>query len=77
MARAKAKSNGAFEQARSSGSRRIRHDGRKRVLFVSIEEWEVEVKNVGALTEFLTRSPLRASGLEVKRLKDRFRSPDL
>jgi len=47
------------------------------VVVVSADEWERKTKRVGTLAEFFASSPLRGSGLKVKRSKDKLRSSDL
>ena len=44
---------------------------------VSAEEWKRKTKRVGNLAEFFASSPLRGSGLRVKRSKDGPRKVDL
>lgn len=55
----------------------IIRNGRKAVVVVSAEEWERKTKRMGTLAGFFANSPLRASGLKVKRSKDKLRSADL
>jgi PHD/YefM family antitoxin component YafN of YafNO toxin-antitoxin module len=59
------------------GPQKITRNGRKAVVVVSAEEWERKTKRMGTLAEFFAGSPLRASGLKVKRSKDKLRSADL
>ena len=59
------------------GPQNIIRNGRKAVVVVSAEEWERKTKRMGTLAEFFANSPLRASGLKVKRSKDKLRSADL
>jgi prevent-host-death family protein len=77
VAEAKAKLSEVIEQAAASGPQTITRNGRKAAVVVSAEEWERKTKRVGNLAEFFGSSPLRGSGLKVKRPKDRLRSPDL
>ena len=77
VAEAKAKLSEVIEQAAASGPQTITRNGRKSAVVVSAEEWERNTKRVGNLAEFFGSSPLRGSGLKVKRSKDRLRSPDL
>ena len=46
-------------------------------MIVAAEEWERKTKRIGNLTEFFAVSPLRASKLNAKRLKDRPRKVEL
>jgi prevent-host-death family protein len=77
VAEAKAKLSEVIEQATASGPQTITRNGRKAAVVVSAEEWERKTKRVGNLAEFFGSSPLRGSGLKVKRSKDRLRSSDL
>jgi len=71
LAEAKAKFSLVVEQARSQGPQTITRHGRSAVVLVAAEEWERKTKRAGNLAEFFANSPLRASGLKVKRAKDR------
>jgi prevent-host-death family protein len=77
VAQAKAKLSEVIAQAKASGPQTITRNGRKAVVVVSAEEWELKTKRVGSLAEFFASSPLRDSGLEVRRSKDKLRSSDL
>jgi len=41
------------------------------VVVVAAEEWERKTRRTGNLAEFFAASPLRQSGLKIKRSKDR------
>jgi prevent-host-death family protein len=77
VAEAKAKLSEVIEQAQSNGPQSITRNGRKAVVVVSAEEWERKTKRVGTLAEFFGSSPLRGSGLKVRRSRDKLRSRDL
>ncbi|HKZ73860.1 MAG TPA: type II toxin-antitoxin system Phd/YefM family antitoxin [Steroidobacteraceae bacterium] len=77
MAEAKAKLSKVIEQAQAHGPQTITRNGRKAVVVVSADEWERKTKRTGTLADFFAASPLRGSGLKVKRSKDRLRSTDL
>lgn len=77
VAEAKAKLSEVIEQAQAHGPQTITRNGRKAVVVVSADEWERKTKRTGTLAEFFAASPLRGSGLKVKRSKDRLRSTDL
>lgn len=77
VAEAKAKLSEVIDQAKSIGPQTITRNGRKAVVVVSAEEWELKTKRVGSLAEFFASSPLRDSGLRVKRSKDKLRSSGL
>jgi prevent-host-death family protein len=77
VADAKAKLSEVIELAQSQGPQTITRNGRTAVVIVDAEEWERKTKRVGNLAEFFAASPLRASRLNAKRLKDRARKLDL
>lgn len=77
VAEAKAKLSQVIEKAQSDGPQTITRNGRKAVVVVSADEWERKTKRKGTLAEFLLSSPLRGSGIEVKRLKGNLRKVDL
>jgi prevent-host-death family protein len=77
VAEAKAKLSEVIERAQSAGPQTITRNGRRAVVVVAAEEWERKTKRIGNLAEFFAASPLRGSGLEVKRIKDRARKVDL
>ena len=77
VAEAKAKLSEVIDQAKSSGPQTITRNGRKAVVVVAAEEWELKTKRVGSLAEFFANSPLRDSGLRAKRSKDKLRSSGL
>jgi prevent-host-death family protein len=70
VAAAKAKFSEVIDRAQSSGPQVVTRSGRKSVVIVSAEEWERKTKRVGNLAEFFAKSPLRNSGVRVKRSKD-------
>ena len=70
VAEAKAKFSEVIDRAQSNGPQIVTRSGRKSVVVVSAEEWERKAKRVGNLAEFFASSPLRGSGLRVKRSKD-------
>ncbi len=77
VAEAKAKFSELVERAKAEGPQTITKNGRKAAVVVAAEEWERKTKRVGNLAEFLLASPLRGSGVEIKRLPTRIRKPDL
>jgi len=77
VAEAKAKLSEVIEKAQSQGPQLITRNGRRAAVLVSVEEWERKTKRVGSLADFFASSPLRGSGLKVKRSKDRLRSSGL
>lgn len=77
IAEAKAKFSEVVEQAQSRGPQIITRRGQEAVVIVSAEEWERKTKRKGNLAEFFAASPLRGSGLKIKRIKDRPRKVEL
>lgn len=77
VAEAKAKFSEVVERARSGGPQTITRNGRTTVVVVAADEWERKTRRVGNLAEFFAASPLRGSGVKVRRAKDRPRRPDL
>jgi prevent-host-death family protein len=77
VARAKAQLSRVIDRAISAGPQIITRRGRKAAVVVSAEEWERRTKRRGNLAEFFAASPLRGSGLEVRRTKDEPRKIDL
>ncbi len=71
MAEAKARFGEVVEQARSRRPQTVACHGRDAAVIVSAEEWERKTKRSGNLAEFFASSPLRESGLKLKRVKDR------
>ena len=77
VAEAKAKFSEIIERAMSEGPQTITRNGHTAAVVVGAEEWQRKTKRVGNLAEFFAASPLRGSGLKVRRLKGRFRKIDL
>jgi prevent-host-death family protein len=77
VAEAKAKLSEVIERAQKEGPQVITRNGRRAVVVVDAEEWERRTKRSGNLAEFFAASPLRGSGLKVRRPKDRMRPTDL
>jgi prevent-host-death family protein len=77
VAEAKAKFSEVVELARCGTPQTITRNRRTAVVVVSAEEWERKVRRKGSLAEFFAVSPLRASDLKVKRIKDNPRDLDL
>lgn len=70
VAEAKARFSEVIERAGKEGPQRITRNGRKAAVVVSEEEWERKTKRKGSLAEFFGASPLRNSGLKLKRRKE-------
>ena len=77
VAQAKARLSELIEEARSKGPQTITKHGHAAAIVVSVEEWERKTKRAGNLAEFFAASPLRDSGLEIRRKKDRSSKPEL
>jgi len=77
VAQAKAKLSEVLDQAETHGPQVITRNGRKTAVIVSADEWERRTRRAGSLAEFFAASPLRGSGLTLKRSKDRLRKTDL
>lgn len=77
VAEAKAKFSEVIERAMSEGPQTITRKGRTAVVLVGAEEWQRKTNRVGNLAEFFAASPLRGSGLKMRRLKDRARKINL
>jgi prevent-host-death family protein len=77
VAEAKARFSEIIEQAQSKGPQTITKHGRTAAVVVSAEEWERKSKRTGSLAEFFAASPLRDSGIAIKRRKDRPRKVGL
>jgi prevent-host-death family protein len=77
VAEAKAKFSEIIERAMSEGPQTITRNGNTAAVVVGAAEWERKTQRVGNLAEFFAESPLRESGLKVRRLKDRPRKTNL
>jgi prevent-host-death family protein len=77
VAQAKAKFSELINLAHSRGPQMVTRNGRRAAVIVAPEEWERKTRRSGSLAEFFANSPLRGSGLEVKRLRGEFRKVDL
>lgn len=77
VAEAKARLSEVIELATSQGPQLITRRGRNAVVVVAAEEWERKTRRKGNLAEFFAASPLRGSGLEIKRIPARMRKSEL
>jgi len=77
VAEAKAKFSEIIERAMSEGPQTITRHGRTAAVVVAAEEWQRKTARVGNLAEFFAASPLRGSGLRMRRLKERPRKISL
>ena len=71
VAEAKAKFSEIIQRAMSVGPQTITRKGRTAAVVVGAEEWQRKTKRVGNLAEFFAASPLRESGLNIRRIKHR------
>lgn len=77
VAQAKAHLSQVIEQALKEGPQTITRNGKDAVVVVSAEEWSARTKRKGNLAEFFAGSPLRNSGLVIKRDRETAREIDL
>lgn len=77
VAEAKAKFSELLEKANSEGPQKITKHGRTTAVVVAAEQWERKEDRKGNLAEFLASSPLRGSGLKIRRLPMRLRKVEL
>jgi prevent-host-death family protein len=77
VAEAKARFSELINKAKSQGPQRITKHGRTAAVVVAAEEWDKKKTRKGNLAEFLRSSPLRGSGLKLKRLPVRLRRIEL
>lgn len=77
VAQAKAKLSEVIENAHAHGPQTITRNGRRTAVVVDAEEWERRTQRSGSLADFFKASPLRGSGLKVRRSKDRLRPSSL
>ncbi len=70
VAQAKAKFSEMIDRAMSDGPQTITRNGRTTAVVVDAEEWQRKTKRVGNLAEFFAASPLRGSGLKIRRSKE-------
>jgi prevent-host-death family protein len=77
VAQAKAKFSEVIDKAESDGPQTITRNGRATAVIVGVKEWERKTRRRGTLAEFFAASPLRESGLQMKRVRGRFRKVEL
>ena len=77
VAEAKAKFSEVLNRATAEGPQTITRRGRTAAVVVDAEEWNRKTKRVGTLADFFAASPLRGSGLKVRRPRGRIRKIDL
>ena len=77
VADAKARFSEVLARARSDGPQTITRNGRDTAVVVSVEEWARRTAPKESLGDFFANSPLRGSGLDLERIRDRPRDIDL
>jgi prevent-host-death family protein len=77
VAEAKARFSELIDRVLAAGPQTITRNGKFAVVVVSAEEWKRKSRRKGNLAEFLARSPLRGSGLDVVRTLDKPRGTPL
>ena len=77
VAEAKAKFSELIDKAKSEGPQKITKHGRTTAVVVAAEDWTRKTERKGNLAEFLSASPLRGSGLKLKRLPIRLHEIEL
>ena len=77
VAQAKAKFSEVLNRAMAEGPQTITRRGRTAAVVVNADEWNRKTKRVGTLADFFAASPLRNSGLKLKRPKGRIRKIDV
>jgi prevent-host-death family protein len=70
VAEAKARFSEVIDRALADGPQTITRKGKEAVVVVSAEEWQRKTVRKGNLAEFFAASPLRGTGLTIKRTKD-------
>jgi prevent-host-death family protein len=77
VAEAKARFSELIDRALQEGAQEVTRHGKRAVVVVSAKEWDRRATRKEGLVEFLDKSPLRGSGLEIERLRDRPRELEL
>lgn len=77
VAQAKAKFSEVIDRAQSDGPQTITRNGRTTAVIVAAKEWEKKAKRKGTLADFFAASPLRGSGVQIRRLRGRLRKAEL
>ena len=77
VAHAKAHLSKVIDQALHEGPQTITRHGKNSVVVVSADEWEKRTRRNGNLADFFARSPLRNSGLVIRRDRKPPREIDL
>lgn len=67
IAKAKARFSEVINRAQADGPQVVTRRGKTAAVIVAAAEWEKRVRRVGTLAEFFATSPLRNSGLKLRR----------
>ena len=70
VAEAKARFGELIDKALHEGAQEITRHGKRTVVVISAEEWDRKAGRQGSLVEFLNRSPLKGSGLQIERMRE-------
>lgn len=70
LAEAKAKLSEVVEKARTEGPQHLTRNGKDAVVVVSAVEWERRTNTPRTMYEFLERSPLKGSAIDLEREDD-------
>jgi len=70
VAEAKARFSELIDKALQEGAQEITRHGKRTVVVISAEEWDRKSGRQGSLVEFLNRSPLKGSGLQIERMRE-------
>jgi prevent-host-death family protein len=77
VAGAKAKFSEVIERAQTEGPQRVTRNGKATAVIVSAAEWARQMRRPRTVHEFLERSPLRGSPIDLDRDRDEGRDVDL
>lgn len=77
VAQAKARFSEVIDKAQSLGPQTITRNGRKTAVIVALEDWERKNHRQGTLSDFFASSPLRGSGLKIRRIRGGARKVNL
>jgi prevent-host-death family protein len=77
VADAKARFSELIDKALLEGAQEITRHGKRTAVVVAAEEWDRKARRQESLVEFLDRSPLKGSGLEIERPRDAPRTVEL
>ena len=77
VADAKARFSEVVETAQDKGAQIVTKNGRDVAVIVGIKDWTARTARKGSLAEFLLASPLRGSGIDLERIRDKPRDIDL